>query len=357
VERILPLDARYDLSCFNDTANMMQWEYRITNSSLGALDSVFISLNGSDSALNFLTLIPASSLEFILNCSSCHVDSTIEMRTAALCSTYVSNPLARAIYTIKGFNTTDTLIIRFKTFRCSEENNPVLLNNLKYYNQWTFPVTAKAICGNNAFRQGVVSAGALYYGANLGISSNTNNSGADIKQDLVFTPTVTDLSVAHGMTFGDSTLMEIELKSLVQSPGFDYQLLGYNGVGGYNAKGTIRATVHCDKGLRLEHPINNARINLLNSTGLYSYLNPVFFHTQVPDACVAGEYYYYFDLSASQALTFFTQGNFEFMVQACCFPDTAQTPFDVTFHLLANPDSCFTLDISDTTHTVPPICS
>jgi hypothetical protein len=356
VERMLPADNRYDLSCYNDTASMLQWEYRITNPGLGALDSVFISLNGALSALNYLTLIPRDSLDVTISCAGCHVDSTITLRTNALCGTFITDPLASATYTIKNFHVTDTVFVRFKTFRCSEENNPALLNQLKYYNHWTFPVTAKAICGNNAVRQDVVQAGQLYYGANLGISSHTNNSLADITQRLIFTPSVTDLTVPQGAIFGDSTLMSIELKSLVQTPGFDYQLLGYNGVGAHFARGYVRATLHCDKGLRLSHPDSNARPSLLQSNGTFNYLDPVYFHSTVPDSCVAGDYFYYFDLSSPQSLNFFTQGNFEFMIQSCCTPDSGQTPFDVTFHLMANPDSCLTLDISDTTHTIPPPC-
>jgi hypothetical protein len=356
LERILPVSANYDISCYNDTANMVQWQYRITNAGKGALDSVFIDLTGNVSALNFLTLIPRSSFLINTNNPGLIVNLTDTPRTASLCTSFIplNNQLANAKIKIKNFHETDTVTISFRTFRCSEENDAALLNVDKYYNHWTLPVGAKSVCGNNASRIGYP-----LYGVASGISSNFQNGNGDIDQDLLFLPTVTDLSISPGQTFGDHAVMDVSLQSIVETPNFDYQLLGYNGVGNVNPRGYIRAVVHCNLGLRIEHPDSEAVLKLPKpGTNTFIYHYPVYYYTTVPDSiCLDGDYYFYFDLQDSASLSFLTAGFFEYTLQACCGGNQPATPYNVSFYLMANTDSCFTLAFTDTTHTTPPSCT
>lgn len=66
IQRITPTlsEATFDNTCFNDTVNMMNWHFQITNDGMGALDSVQIELANSDS-IEFLSLIPQNSFPSI----------------------------------------------------------------------------------------------------------------------------------------------------------------------------------------------------------------------------------------------------------------------------------------------------
>ena len=356
LERILPIDlatdtADYDPSCMNDTTNMLHWEYRITNIGKGALDSVFIQLGGLD-VYPFLTLVPVSSFSYDTICNGCIVTDTIVQRSQALCSSFIPNALAYAKITVKNFHENDTIVVRFQTLRCSQDTS-VLLNADKTYNHFTLPITAKSVCGNNSSRLGYP-----LYATVSGISSHYQNGGPDVDQNLVFMPTVTDLSIAPGFTFGDSATFEVELNGIFGAGSFDYQLIG-KGAGAWTPRGYIRAVVHCEQNLRIENPATGAKLKILDAvTDSFVYSYPVYYYTLVNDTlCEPGDYFYYFNLSDSAMLNFFEQGFFEFTLQACCGGDIAVTPYDVSFYMMANPDSCFTLSFTDTTHTTPPGCT
>lgn len=51
-------------------------------------------------------------------------------------------------------------------------------------------------------------------------------------------------------------------------------------------------------------------------------------------------------------------GNFVFKIQACCGSDLSPSPYSVTFHLLPNPNNCFTLQYTGNNfagHLTPPV--
>ena len=149
IDRLLPTEQQgnWDISCVNDTVQMLQWQYIITNNGIGAIDSVFIILTEPNDIPGYLTLIPRSSLSKIIHCKACHVtDSIITTRSNALCGNLISDPLFKEIDTISTFYPGDTIYINFKTFRCVDENNPALLNNDKYFNNWILKVSGKSIC-------------------------------------------------------------------------------------------------------------------------------------------------------------------------------------------------------------------
>ncbi|HNF41832.1 MAG TPA: hypothetical protein PLS40_12715, partial [Bacteroidia bacterium] len=53
-------------------------------------------------------------------------------------------------------------------------------------------------------------------------------------------------------------------------------------------------------------------------------------------------------------------GNFVFKIQACCGSDLSPSPYSVTFHLLPNPNNCFTLQYTGSNfagHLTPPVIS
>lgn len=354
--RISPPDsiASWDNSCINDSSGMPLWEFRITNSGIGALDSIVIVLSEPDANPN-LTLIPLSSISIDTICNNCSATVNATPRINALCDTIypTSSLLGSLRITAKNFQEIDTIVVRFRTFRCGEEDAG-LMNQDKYFNQWTLPVTYTDICGTTAI---IPSSNPPYYGGQRGISSNWTNGGPDLDLSTTFIPSASDLSILPNQgIFGQSATMEIDLLGLMTSTA-DYQIFGYNQSSNV-PKGYLRAVINCQTGLIIQNPASDVRLKLFkSSTGTYIYNNPVYYHTTVPDStCQPGDYYFYFNLSDSAMLSFLSAGFFEFTLQACCADNAIPTGYSVAFYVMPNPDSCFTLSFADTTHLNPPPC-
>ncbi len=333
--RVLP-DTLPDMSCMNDSVH---WRYVVTNTGIGALDTLSITLKAL-LAYTFqnLSLIDTSTFEVrAINCNKCNLKVNKLINQNNLCSTVVPVSLQQAVIQTDDFGKTDTLVIDFTTYRCVQDT-PVLLNTGKYYDRWEFETKA-GVCG-------------ISKQVNLSITNNPLLPDADIDQQLIFVPLVSDLSVPPGMNtiWGDSTTMEIEMKGLMGDD-YDYTLLHCpSGATGCIADGWIRATVHCEQNLTVPTLATGLRLRWLNpATNQYVYKTPDFYHTPNDSGlCIASDYYYYFDLSDTLMRLMLDSGVCEFTLRACCNADIGRTPYSVTFHLLADPSgNCNNLSMTN----------
>ncbi len=188
------------------------------------------------------------------------------------------------------------------------------------------------------------------------ISTHASGGSADVSQNLIFSPTVTDLSVAPGATFGDSALLKVRLKGLLPSP-YDYQLYGCSvPVNNCLMNGWLRAEVHCDTNLRIAGPATHAQLVYYRITqGDTLVLKPDYVFAAVDtNLCEAGNYNYYFNMNSAGFKAFLDSAHFEFTVQACCRIDKGATPYQINFYTLPNPSNCLTLT-QTTPNTLPVI--
>ncbi|MBX3107015.1 MAG: T9SS type A sorting domain-containing protein [Bacteroidetes bacterium] len=325
-----------DMSCMNDSVH---WRYVITNTGVGALDTLSITFKAL-LAYTFqnLSLIDTGTFEVrAINCTNCNLKVNKLINQNNLCSTVVPVSLQQAVIQTDDFGKTDTLVIDFTTYRCVQDT-AVLLNTGKYYDRWEFESKA-GVCG-------------ISKQVNHSITNNPLLPDADINQQLIFVPLVSDLSVPPGMNtiWGDSTTMEIEMKGMMGDD-YDYTLLHCpGGATGCIADGWIRATVHCEQNLTVPTLATGLRLRWLNpATNQYVYKAPDFYHTPNDSGlCVASDYYYYFDLSDTLMRLMLDSGVCEFTLRACCNGDIARTPYSVTFHLLADPSgNCNSLSMTN----------
>ncbi|MEZ5107926.1 MAG: T9SS type A sorting domain-containing protein [Bacteroidia bacterium] len=325
-----------DMSCMNDSVH---WRYVITNTGVGALDTLSITFKAL-LAYTFqnLSLIDTGTFEVrAINCTNCNLKVNKLINQNNLCSTVVPVSLQQAVIQTDDFRKTDTLVIDFTTYRCVQDT-AVLLNTGKYYDRWEFESKA-GVCG-------------ISKQVNHSITNNPLLPDADINQQLIFVPLVSDLSVPPGMNtiWGDSTTMEIEMNGMMGDD-YDYTLLHCpGGATGCIADGWLRATVHCEQNLTVPTLATGLRLRWLNpATNQYVYKAPDFYHTPNDSGlCVASDYYYYFDLSDTLMRLMLDSGVCEFTLRACCNGDIARTPYSVTFHLLADPSgNCNSLSMTN----------
>lgn len=363
IQRISPAatnDALRELSCYNDTSGMF-WSYRVVNTGNAALDTVSfklaqlaLDLAGGD--ISFLSLIDSSTLHISLSQNHiCTIKPTMSIRSFWLCSNFISRAIDTCFVGVKNFGKNDTIYISFKTFRCSQNYSP-LLNVQKKYNRWTFaPVGAGTIC--NAHRDAITNLSGLFSNAISGQSAG--GSGYDFDLHINYFPVVNCLSVSNA-GIGDSALLSMDLKGLVSNQAANvYQLLGCNDPQPQcdTLYGYLRATVFCDTNLRIPTPAIGAYLMKIKSNADTLFSRPIYYYTSniVSDSiCRRTYYYYYFNLADSGMRSIIDSGQFQFRVQACCGSDMAKTPYSVTFHILPNPNNCFTLNYSGFNHLTPP---
>ena len=336
-----------DKSCLNDTT-FLQWEYIITNPGVSAIDSLKLNLEyfGTD-VFTHLTLIPESTFSVVSNCSSCILTTNTTLRDSVLCTVLVPEALKSASSTLKYFHPGDTVWVSFSTFRCGEENDTALLNLPKAFNQWRLYVNGITVCGDQA---------SIIHSTPIGSSTTSSTYNLDLK--LQFIPSITDLSVPAGATFGDSARFEIESKGIVTSVA-DFQLFG--AVNTSKTSGWMRATIHCERGLVVQNRESEVYFQYFDvDSGKNIIIDPQFYHASIPDTiCDTGDYFFYFDLGDTLMLKAINGGKFIFNLQACCNINSnpAASDFEVKFHLIPNPDSCFNLTYTDTAHLLPPNCT
>jgi hypothetical protein len=349
--RNLPVGVNfYDNTCMNDTAGV-QWEYVVKNVSGEALDSLIIDLSYFEKEqYNYLTLIPASSISYTISCVQCTVDTISELRDTVLCQTIIPNTIKMHRFIVRRFMENDSMVVSFRTFNCAEDDTAHLLNKEKYFNHWGIKASGRSICGDVSGDK-----------APKKISIYASNSGSDLHQQIVHLPNVTDLNIPAGLIFGDSSLFDIDCKGITANNNlWDLQLFGYNPQQPTAFNGWLRAAIHCEQGLRVSQPDKDVYF-LTFINGQLDTISSQYYYSTIPnDQCIAGDYFFYFDLSSPGIFQAIGSGKFMFELQGCCGPggNPPATDYNVMFHIQPNGlDTCFVLDISDTLHLSPPGCT
>ena len=363
VIRLLPSRADREFSCFNDTLNAQQWHYMIVNKGKGALDSLNFDLtewgtSGNPGLSNYLTLIDSASFSLTKGVNSiCTISSQMTTRVQWLCKNLVPTAMFNNQIRIKNFGQHDTVYLSFTTLRCSEEND-VLLNTPKLYNQWLFKnMRTKNTCGTQT---NIYSASGLFGNFISGQMIGTAFDDIDLK--LQYFPSVSNLSVDNNGN-GDSAVFAVQMKGLVRNSAVNiYQLLGCDTLQNFcdTLHGWLRATVFCDTNIRITRPWQDAFFIKITG-GDTTFFNPEYYYTSDTigySICRRTTNYFYFNLAEGGMRNVLDSGNFVFKIQACCGSDLSPSPYSVTFHLLPNPDNCFTLQYTGNNfagHLTPPV--
>ncbi|HNC34418.1 MAG TPA: hypothetical protein PLZ26_09905, partial [Bacteroidia bacterium] len=365
VIRLLPSRADREFSCFNDTLNAQQWHYMIVNKGKGALDSLNFDLaewgtSGNPGLSNYLTLIDSASFSLTKGVNSiCSISSQMTTRVQWLCKNLVPKAMFNNQIRIKNFGQHDTVYLSFTTLRCSEEND-VLLNTPKLYNQWLFKnMRTKNTCSTQT---NIYSASGLFGNFISGQMIGTAFDDIDLK--LQYFPSVSNLSVDNNGN-GDSAVFAVQMKGLVRNSAVNiYQLLGCDTLQNFcdTLHGWLRATVFCDTNIRITRPWQDAFFIKITD-GDTTFFNPEYYYTSdtIGDSiCRRTTNYFYFNLAEGGMRNVLDSGNFVFKIQACCGSDLSPSPYSVTFHLLPNPNNCFTLQYTGSNfagHLTPPVIS
>ncbi len=301
-----------------------------------------------------LTLIPDTSLHYSVYCVECATQITRQLKIGNYpCYQSIINSLDSLILKVSNFYKTDSIILQFRTFRCVEEDDD-WLNKQKMFNSWAFELSnSKGICKNN-------------YSSITKIPSTIrsgidNTITASIDPFLKFIPSVTDLSVASGQVLGDSALFDIDMNGL-NKPGFypDWPIFGVTMADTTNPlNGYLRVSIACQKGIRIPSVDANVFFSYFDYNGIKNIVTPDFYYTTIPNnVCDTGDYVYYFNLQNNNFRKIFKEGKLMFQLQACCNGNAGARQYTVRFDLLTNASGlCNNLDFSDTTHSVPPICT
>ncbi|MBK8876177.1 MAG: T9SS type A sorting domain-containing protein [Bacteroidetes bacterium] len=350
--RIVPSDPIYDFTCMNDTAGVW-WEYQIVNDGVGAIDTLQFYLTQDASiagSINFLSLLPISSIS--INRNSGYLDTLVTPKSQWLCTNLVSDALYSMKVVATDFTENDTIFLRFKTIRCSEELD-TLLDKPKFYNQWSMDsIYLVSICGS----QKVLGQTGDLLSSENNIAGQGVGSNYDVDLLTSFYPTVSDLTfdTTYG---GQNAWFDIGLHSALSTKQHVYQLLGCNGT---NTScdalyGWLRAQIQTDPNLHLLAPSLDAflqKVDLVSGDTTFIVADWWYSAFDSTD-CTNHTYNYYFNLNQPLMRNFLDSGSFVFNLTACCATDTSPTPYAVAFYLLADPlHSCFTVTIP-TSHYSP----
>jgi hypothetical protein len=252
LERILPNEnvAKFDYSCPGESVN---WQFRIKNISSRAtvpLSNFALAYNGD--SLRNLTHIP--SLSITLDTSGCHgcsVDTSLLLRSVPeYCS--IPQPLSRLQFAIRELHAGDSVDISFTTIRCCSEVDSVFLNHPKFFNKWYLIGNGIDSCSQLVVQNLAHSPNQPYLGdPNQGsISAHSVNNLSDLNLQLEFVPTVSDLTVPNGSTFGPTVDLNVTFQGMFSS-GDDYQILGCDLSASCMLKGYLRARIFTDPGLHI----------------------------------------------------------------------------------------------------------
>nr|MBK9653383.1 hypothetical protein [Bacteroidota bacterium] len=247
-----------DFSCFNNLTNALEYEYEFENNGNCELQS-FENTLYSNTPLNANVL----SLIDPLSCNITYThDGTNwsilplipETTTVQLCKSIITNTLLSLNTAVPNFNIGAKLKFKFKTMRCSEENDPQLLDVPKFFNHWQINTKTQTGCESSS----------SYYPDDFPINYEQNNNASNLHQVLKHYPTKSDLAIppvnAPVPQIGEWDLVSIECDGIetVQS-NYNYQIFGCNStsVAGNTCapNGIIRATIDLDIGLFLN--VNN----------------------------------------------------------------------------------------------------
>lgn len=342
-----------DYSCFNDSLERT-FRFVYDTATVGVSDSVLIRIQNYGNPMvvgvGNLSLIDKKSIKLDAHCASCTVNSSfITNYVTALCNTTITEPIREYYGMAKNFHKGDTLILKFKTFRCADEVDSALLNKTKVLNQWVVTHSDYNICS-------IIKNDLKTYGAAISKEFSINNGQYNLDQQLEFFPTINNLTVPHGQMFGDTLALTVKMKTFTTYAAENFQFLGCNGLAGCHPKGLLRARISVGNGLHIEN-FNSVYFSLDTATTPF-IIRPDYFNDSIPDTmCIAGNYYFYFHFTDT-LLYALSHSHFNYTVRACCADSANDEPckLKLAFHLLPNPDNCFSVSYINDSIT-PPIIS
>ncbi|MBK7965007.1 MAG: hypothetical protein IPK10_06775 [Bacteroidetes bacterium] len=202
------------------------------------------------------------------------------------------------------FGKNDSIILSFKTYRCVEEDVN-LFNISKYFNNWKFEGSfSRSICLDT-----IIPAYNPPYAAN----NITKHVGSYVSQNLLFSPTITDLSASNEKAlpidslWGDSAHFEIELKGyLAKDETIDNQLFGcfLDSLSNCIPEGYLRITIDTKTGLTPSMRDSMVQLRYIDSLGSEVLIAPEYYDTNIPDSvCTEGTTNLYYKLSSSGVIT------------------------------------------------------
>ena len=239
----------------------------------------------------------------------------------------------------------DTLFLRFKTIRCSEETDS-LLDMPKFYNQWSMDsIYLVSVCGS----QKVLGQTGDLLTSNNYIAGQAVGSNYDVDLLTSFFPAVSDLTVSNN-NVGQNAWFNIDLRSTLSTKQHVYQLLGCNG---QNATcdtlfGWLRAQIQTDTNLHVIAPSLDVFLQKVDIiSGDTVLIAADWWYSQFDTTlCTNHTYNYYFNLNRPLMRNFLDSGSFVFNLTSCCATDASPTPYNVEFYLLADPSqSCVSVTI------------
>ena len=356
-------NAQWDNSC---PGQFLHWEYLMSNvSTAGIAKTVRVQLQFERDIANYLerqlSLIPASSISYtIQNCASCVV--TLDQKDvypggSKLCSADVPDALSKWTLLVDNFEEGASIIFSFDTYRCCEEDS-ALYNQSKFYNQWYIRARGENECngssGNYDYATFPSNTPSLNHANTLfGFSGSPNGfsggyisshgevaeGAGDLNLGLLFSPTVTDMSVMPGSGVGVPE--EFFVQTLGMIAGNDLQLLGYNYQNSTQMNGILRARISCEPGLKVMDLLAEVKYHLLTDENVV--WNPIACYSDMdPQNCTAGNFYLYYNLADPNAWQILQNGRFNFFLTPCCVGIPSMFPeYSVAFDLLPNNDLCY----------------
>lgn len=343
----------WDITC---DGNSTHWKIRVRNNGNVTLPVSRFTLSHSNSADYVFTSIDPGSITYqyydqfnniCAPCSTSQVDTLLQTdidNTPFLCAPYPQS-LVEMKLNITNLAPGHYVEVDFDAFRCCSDDD-VLFNKFIGYNQYTAGVAYSTACdadpstldhnGSNDLANPVTPTSQSF-----GITSNRyNETVGELRMPLGFTPTVTDLSVPSGQTFGATADFSVNINGLLPSL-FDHQVLGVTtGLTGTTpVNAIIKAKIRCSKGLRVT--------SLADDVKLKSTLNPsfellpiCFYKDSNSNDCVEDNYYFFFELSTGQdVFDYMNNGRFDFTLTSCCVA-IEPTTYDVSFYILRDPEDC-----------------
>lgn len=257
-----------------------------------------------------------------------------------------SDVLKRSVLEISDLLPNHTVTVEFDVLRCCSQDD-VLLNNPKSYNSANINLLFSKPCDANIStptHMAIDASGTNNVrnaGDNAGITTNTNPGpeGGDLNLLLEFIPSVTDMSVESGQTFGGSSSFDVSLHGLFPSIS-DCQVLGItpNPISTTPVNAYLRVKIHAHQGLRIMSLHDD--VTLGNAVNQNTLVPVMLYKENDNNDCIEENYYYYYPITTWQdVVDYLNNGKLTFNLISCCMAEIP-TGFDVTFHLIRNPADC-----------------
>ena len=351
--------ADFDNSCNQDN---FHWKAEIINtSSFTEINNLTLELSYPNSGIERMVFIDETTISVLPSSGSNAVVSAPIKLSNVTSNNCFTTDVYNFSFTVNDLDPNESVILEFYTKRCFNDD-PILFNINKIFNQWTFSSNCLDACGNTVYptvnQLGVFN---TITTASGGISSHSNSPNFDIDHlhlASIFPPSnqITSQPVAplgpSTQSFAVSTTCyDLPLNNFVGDD-FDYQLLGNSDLTSLpnGIFGVLRAEIEIlNDGLIIEnHPGDIVlSYNGIDYTGdcYNTFNNTTNNQVNTRVACQPGIYYTYFNLqSITDVVDLLNNGSLKFCLLGCCSGNNrANTNYEIRFSLLPNDaaGSCF----------------